>query len=214
MCCIWPYFPTLVYTPHSYTHMPVSHTRIHTYLYTCTQSLSEKLFTRIQSGGLRYETRLLLLTLLSRIVGMHKLLLLNLYPYMQKYIQPHQKDANTILAALVQVCGWVCWCWCVSAGVCVGVWITPCLSPCATLFHIQYSTCNVPHAMFHIQYPPYHHICQHTHPLSFPPTPATTPPPHRPHTTASPPKSSPPSSASSVTNLYTMQHDQKPSRLD
>ncbi len=85
--------------------------------------MSEKLFTRIQSGGLRYETRLLLLTLLSRIVGMHKLLLLNLYPYLQKYIQPHQRDANTILAALVQVCVFCCVVCCVgvSVGVCLFV---------------------------------------------------------------------------------------------
>jgi hypothetical protein len=32
----------------------------------------------------------------------HKLLLLNLYPFLQKYIAPHQRDVTVVLAALVQ----------------------------------------------------------------------------------------------------------------
>lgn len=68
------------------------------------QSFCERLFARVQAGGsVRYETRLLLLTLLSRVAGMHRCLLLNLFPYLQKYIQPHQRDVTTVLAALVQV---------------------------------------------------------------------------------------------------------------
>lgn len=37
-----------------------------------------------------------------RVVGVHKLLLLNLYPFLQKYIAPHQRDVTVVLAALVQ----------------------------------------------------------------------------------------------------------------
>lgn len=36
------------------------------------------------------------------VVGVHKLLLLNFYPYLQKYIAPHQRDVTQVLAALVQ----------------------------------------------------------------------------------------------------------------
>jgi hypothetical protein len=39
-----------------------------------------------------------------RVVGVHKLLLLNLYPFLQKYIAPHQRDVTAVLAALVQGC--------------------------------------------------------------------------------------------------------------
>jgi protein SDA1 len=37
-----------------------------------------------------------------RVVGVHKLLLLNFYPFLQKYIAPHQRDVTAVLAALVQ----------------------------------------------------------------------------------------------------------------
>lgn len=55
-----------------------------------------------QSCNERYETRLAVLCVVSRVVGVHKLLLLNFYPYLQKYIQPHQRDVTIVLAALSQ----------------------------------------------------------------------------------------------------------------
>ena len=42
---------------------------------------------------------------ISRCVGVHKLLLLNFYPFLQKYIAPQQREVTHILAALVQVGG-------------------------------------------------------------------------------------------------------------
>lgn len=39
----------------------------------------------------------------SRVVGVHRLILLNFYPFLQKYIRPHQHDVTHILAALIQV---------------------------------------------------------------------------------------------------------------
>ncbi|KAK9811636.1 hypothetical protein WJX72_007420 [[Myrmecia] bisecta] len=69
------------------------------------QSFAEKLFARLHKcGGERFETRLAMMTLISRIIGMHKLLLLNFYPFLQKYIQPHQRDVTHILASMVQAC--------------------------------------------------------------------------------------------------------------
>jgi hypothetical protein len=44
-----------------------------------------------------------MMQLTSRVVGVHKLQLLNFYPFLQKYIAPHQRDETQILAALVQV---------------------------------------------------------------------------------------------------------------
>ena len=40
---------------------------------------------------------------LSRMIGCHQLMLLNFYPFLQKYVQPHQAEVPTILAVLVQV---------------------------------------------------------------------------------------------------------------
>jgi protein SDA1 len=37
-----------------------------------------------------------------RVVGVHKLLLLNFYPFLQKYIAPHQRDVTAVLATLAQ----------------------------------------------------------------------------------------------------------------
>lgn len=68
------------------------------------QSFAEKLFVRLQkSTGEKLETRTAMITLISRTIGVHKLLLLNFYPFLQRYLQPHQRDVTTLLAALIQV---------------------------------------------------------------------------------------------------------------
>ena len=67
------------------------------------QTFAERLFGRLQRTNERLETRLAMMGVISRAVGVHKLLLLNFYPFLQKYIQPHQRDVTHILAILVQV---------------------------------------------------------------------------------------------------------------
>ncbi len=67
------------------------------------QTFAERLFSRVHNGQERFETRLAALTVISRVMGVHKLLLLNFYPFVQKYCQPHQRDVTQLLAALVQV---------------------------------------------------------------------------------------------------------------
>ncbi|RMZ53082.1 hypothetical protein APUTEX25_002491, partial [Auxenochlorella protothecoides] len=66
------------------------------------QGFAEGLLRRLQSGGARFETRLVIMTVLSRAVGVHKLLVLNFYPFLQKYIAPHTLDVTTVLAAFIQ----------------------------------------------------------------------------------------------------------------
>lgn len=66
------------------------------------QTFAEKLFARLQSGSERFETRLSVMAVMSRVIGVHKLLVLNFYPYLQKYIAPHQREVTAVLAALVQ----------------------------------------------------------------------------------------------------------------
>lgn len=67
------------------------------------QSFAERLFARLQKANERLETRLAMMAVISRAVGVHRLLLLNFYPFLQKYIQPHQRDVTRILAILIQV---------------------------------------------------------------------------------------------------------------
>lgn len=69
------------------------------------QTFAEKLFSRLQSCKEKWETRLALMCVISRVVGVHKLQLLNFYPLLQKYILPHQREVTQVLAALVQVSG-------------------------------------------------------------------------------------------------------------
>lgn len=68
------------------------------------QGFAEKLFGRIHSGGGdSWDAKLLALQVLSRLVGMHKLQVLNFYPLLQRYVQPQQRDATKILACAAQV---------------------------------------------------------------------------------------------------------------
>jgi protein SDA1 len=47
---------------------------------------------------------MMMLKVIARTIGLHHLVLLNFYPYLQRYVQPHQRDVTTLLAAAVQAC--------------------------------------------------------------------------------------------------------------
>jgi len=71
------------------------------------QGLAERLFRRIRSAGsngLKFETKLLVLNFVTRLVGNHELLLLPLYPFLQRYMGGHQRDVTAVLAYAVQAC--------------------------------------------------------------------------------------------------------------
>lgn len=68
------------------------------------QSFAERLFARLErnSSSFNFDVRLLLLDLLSRLIGVHKLLLLGFYPYVQRFAQPHQREVTRILLFVAQ----------------------------------------------------------------------------------------------------------------
>ncbi|KAK3026058.1 hypothetical protein RJ639_042550 [Escallonia herrerae] len=68
------------------------------------QGFAEKLFSRLQTCNERFEVKMMILKVVARVVGLHRLILLNFYPYLQKYVQPHQRDVTNLLAACVQAC--------------------------------------------------------------------------------------------------------------
>ncbi|CAD7974754.1 unnamed protein product [Amoebophrya sp. A120] len=68
------------------------------------QKLAEQLLVRIMRGNENYAFRLLLLQLTSRLMGRHKLIIPNFYPYLQKYLSPTQREVTTVLACLAQSC--------------------------------------------------------------------------------------------------------------
>jgi protein SDA1 len=53
--------------------------------------MAEKLFSSLRRSRDRFEVRLVVMNLISRLVGVHELLLLNFYPFLQKYIRPQQR---------------------------------------------------------------------------------------------------------------------------
>ena len=69
------------------------------------QAFAESLFNRLQSGSaLKFDTKMLLIQVLSRVVGLHRLHLLHLYPFLQRYVQPNQADVTRLLAAAATAC--------------------------------------------------------------------------------------------------------------
>ncbi|KNA23538.1 hypothetical protein SOVF_024060 [Spinacia oleracea] len=68
------------------------------------QGFAEKLFSRLQSCNERFEIKMMMLKVIARTIGLHRLILLNFYPFLQKYVQPHQRDITNLLAAAAQAC--------------------------------------------------------------------------------------------------------------
>ncbi|KAK9063467.1 hypothetical protein SSX86_017337 [Deinandra increscens subsp. villosa] len=68
------------------------------------QGFAEQLFSKLQTCRERFEIKMMIVKVVARTVGLHRLVLLNFYPFLQKYVQPHQRDVTNLLAAAVQAC--------------------------------------------------------------------------------------------------------------
>ncbi|KAJ5552000.1 hypothetical protein N7461_006698 [Penicillium sp. DV-2018c] len=69
------------------------------------QGFAENLFYKhLQNGksNLKLEQKLLVLQLVSRLVGLHKLHIMPLYSYFQKFLTPRQPSVTSFLASLAQ----------------------------------------------------------------------------------------------------------------
>ena len=69
------------------------------------QSFAENLFAKhLQNSKtkLNLEQKLLVLQLISRLVGLHRLTIINLYSYFIKYLTPRQPSVTSFLASLAQ----------------------------------------------------------------------------------------------------------------
>ncbi|KAL3447080.1 SDA1-domain-containing protein [Aspergillus insuetus] len=69
------------------------------------QGFSESLFSKhLQSSKskLNLEQKLMVLQLVTRLVGLHKLHIMHLYSYFQKYLTPRQPSVTSFLASLAQ----------------------------------------------------------------------------------------------------------------
>lgn len=64
--------------------------------------MAEKLFKQLEQTTKRFEVKLLTLDVISRLIGLHELFLLNFYPYIQRFMQPHQREVTRILQFVAQ----------------------------------------------------------------------------------------------------------------
>jgi len=70
------------------------------------QGFAERLFKGLKKArACTFETKLMMIDLISRLIGFHKLLILNFYSHIQRYLNsPTQQSVTRILAALLQAC--------------------------------------------------------------------------------------------------------------
>ncbi|XP_018566501.1 protein SDA1 homolog [Anoplophora glabripennis] len=66
------------------------------------QGMAEKLFKQLESTNKRFEVKLMTLDVISRLIGLHNLFLFNYYPYIQRFMQPHQREVTRILQFVAQ----------------------------------------------------------------------------------------------------------------
>ncbi|KAF7261177.1 hypothetical protein EG68_01530 [Paragonimus skrjabini miyazakii] len=66
------------------------------------QTFAERLFRKVERCSDRFEIRLFLLDLITRLIGLHKLLVLNFYPFIQRFLRPHQREVTRLLLFTTQ----------------------------------------------------------------------------------------------------------------
>ncbi|XP_041741263.1 protein SDA1 homolog [Coregonus clupeaformis] len=66
------------------------------------QDFSEKLLKQLEDSKERFEVKIMMMELISRLVGIHELFLFNYYPFVQRFIQPHQREVTKILLCAAQ----------------------------------------------------------------------------------------------------------------
>jgi protein SDA1 len=70
------------------------------------QEFTERLFSKLrqvtQKNMFKFELRLELMNLISRLIGVHRLILLGYYEFLISYMKPHQKEVTQILAFAAQ----------------------------------------------------------------------------------------------------------------
>ncbi|XP_026725307.1 protein SDA1 homolog [Trichoplusia ni] len=66
------------------------------------QGFAEKLFKKLESSNDRFEVKLMLLDVISRLIGLHNLFLFNYYPFIARLLLPHQREVTRILLFAAQ----------------------------------------------------------------------------------------------------------------
>jgi len=69
------------------------------------QGFTEKLFSNLKKSNERHEVKLYMLRLISRMIGRHKIQLLQFYPNLIRYLNSHNKEKiSEIFAMIIESC--------------------------------------------------------------------------------------------------------------
>ena len=63
---------------------------------------ADRLFAQAKKARDKFDVKMMMLSMLSRLISTHRLVILNFYPFLQRYLQPHQKDVTHILSYLAE----------------------------------------------------------------------------------------------------------------
>lgn len=66
------------------------------------QGMAEDLFRQLQNTNDRFEVKMMHLDVISRLIGIHELFLFTFYPYVTRFIVPHQRMVTRILQFAAQ----------------------------------------------------------------------------------------------------------------
>ncbi|KAH8284968.1 hypothetical protein KR054_003349 [Drosophila jambulina] len=66
------------------------------------QGMAEGLFKQLQASNERFEVKLMHLDVISRLIGIHDLFLFGFYPYITRFLQPHQRQVTRVLQFAAQ----------------------------------------------------------------------------------------------------------------
>eukprot|EP00794_Sanderia_malayensis_P012012 gene12012-13252_t len=66
------------------------------------QGFTEKLFKLIETSHGKFEVKLMIMNLIARLIGIHELIVLNYYPFLQRFLQPHQREVTKLLSFAAQ----------------------------------------------------------------------------------------------------------------
>ena len=65
--------------------------------------MAEKMYKKLEKTNERFEVKLLIMNLISRLIGVHQLHLSNFYPLVQRFLFPHQREVTKIMTYAAQV---------------------------------------------------------------------------------------------------------------
>lgn len=67
-----------------------------------SQKYLEELFSKLKSSKFGFGVKMVMMNLVSRLIGRHRLILPSFYPYLQKYLKYGNKEVGKIFAFLAE----------------------------------------------------------------------------------------------------------------